>query len=79
MRFLGRTEVARYLGLKSLASLTGVALPAHDAEIGDRKGWFPASIDLWQSRRPGRGRWGARIGQTVIGDTPVAKKKKRSR
>jgi hypothetical protein len=55
LKFLGRTEVAHYLGLKNIRSLAGVALPPHDAEIGDRKGWMPATIDRWQAARPGKG------------------------
>jgi predicted DNA-binding transcriptional regulator AlpA len=67
LRFLGRTEVAHYLGMRSIRSLAGVELPPHDAEIGDRKGWFPASIDAWQARRPGKGRHGSRLGHTRAG------------
>lgn len=67
--FLGRTEVAHYLGMRSIRSLSGVVLPAHDAEIGDRKGWFPTTIDVWAAKRPGRGRWGARTGQNADGST----------
>jgi len=62
LRFLGRTEVAHYLGMRSMRSLSGVQLPPHDAEIDGRKGWMPATIDAWNAKRPGRGRWGARIG-----------------
>lgn len=61
IEYLGRTEVAYYLGLAGLASLTGVVLPPPDATIGDRKGWLPSTIDVWQKNRPGRGRWGERI------------------
>ena len=67
LRFLGRTEVAHYLGMRSIRSLSGVQLPPHDAEIGDRKGWMPATIDKWQAARPGKGRRGARIGRTRTG------------
>jgi hypothetical protein len=69
--FMGRTEVAKYLGMRSAHSLSGVQLPPHDAEIGDRRGWFPATIDMWSLNRPGKGRWGARTGQTADG-TPVS-------
>ena len=58
--YLGRTEVARHLGLAGLASLTGVSLPTPDAIIGDRKGWLVETIDEWNANRPGRGRWGPR-------------------
>lgn len=60
IRFLGRTEVAHYLNMKTINSLSGVTLPPHNAEISDRAGWFPATIDAWNAQRPGRGRWGAR-------------------
>lgn len=59
-RYLGRTEVARYLGLAGVQSLTKVKLPEPDAMIGPHKGWLPATIDKWNDERPGRGRWGAR-------------------
>ncbi len=59
--YLGRVEVAAYIGLKSVRSLSGMTLPPHDAEIGStHKGWTPETIDAWQASRPGRGRWGAR-------------------
>jgi hypothetical protein len=72
LKFLGRTEVAHYLGMRSINSLSGVTLPPHDAEIGDRKGWFPTTIDVWAAKRPGRGRWGARMGQTRGQETVTA-------
>jgi hypothetical protein len=73
-KFLGRTEVATYLGMRSLNSLSGVTLPPHDAEIGDRKGWLPTTIDAWQAARPGKGRRGSRFGQTRAGNTVNARK-----
>lgn len=59
-RYLSRSEVAEYLGLAGVKSLSRVALPPHDAEIGQFKGWLPSTIDQWKITRPGRGRWGAR-------------------
>lgn len=59
-RFLGRVEVAEYLGLKSVRSLSRVTLPPHDAQIGPHRGWLPSTIDEWNNTRPGRGRWGPR-------------------
>lgn len=59
-RYMGRVEVAEYLGLKSVRSLSRTKLPPHDAEIGIHRGWLAATIDEWQASRPGRGRWGAR-------------------
>lgn len=58
--YLGRTEVAKYLGLAGLPSLTGVELPPPDVIVGDRKGWSTETIDEWNAKRPGRGRWGPR-------------------
>lgn len=60
LKFLSKTEVAHYLGLAGLPSLTSVKLPPPDAMIGDHKGWTEATIDEWNATRPGRGRWGAR-------------------
>lgn len=60
IHYLSRTEAAYRLGLKSLRSLNGVELPPHDAEVGERKGWLPETIDAWKEARPGRGWWGAR-------------------
>lgn len=58
--YLGRVEVAARIGLKSVRSLSGMALPPHDVEIGVHRGWKPETIDAWQATRPGRGRWGPR-------------------
>lgn len=60
IRYLSRTEVAAYLGLKSANSLVGITLPPHDCQIGRCKGWKPTTIDVWNAARPGRGRWGPR-------------------
>jgi len=59
-RYMGRVEVAEYIGLKSVRSLSGMTLPPHDVEVGVHKGWLPETIDAWNAARPGRGRWGAR-------------------
>lgn len=58
--YLCRADVARYIGLKSVRSLSGMELPPHDVEVGNHKGWKPETLDAWQARRPGRGRWGPR-------------------
>lgn len=58
--YLSRTEVAEYIGLKRVQSLTKMALPPHDVMIGTHKGWKPATIDKWLATRPGRGNWGGR-------------------
>ena len=60
IKYLGRSEFAARIGLKNGDSLNHYDLPEPDAEIGDRRGWLPATIDSWNRRRPGRGRWGAR-------------------
>lgn len=59
-RYMGRAEVAEYLGLKNVQSMTKFKLPLHDAQIGPHKGWLASTIDEWNANRPGRGRWGAR-------------------
>jgi hypothetical protein len=60
LRFMGRTEVAYYLGLSCLGSLTTAKLPPPDIIVGDRKGWTTDTIDAWRQTRPGRGNWGLR-------------------
>lgn len=59
-RFLSRTEVAEYLGLTNVNSLSRIELPPADAQIGKTKGWLPSTIDDWCRGRPGPGRWGPR-------------------
>jgi len=59
IRYLSRAEFATRIGVKP-DSLNHYPLPEPDALIGERKGWLPATIDAWNRRRPGRGRWGAR-------------------
>lgn len=58
--YLSRTEVAEYVGLKNVQSLTKMDLPEPDVLIGTHKGWKPATIDKWLANRPGRGNWGGR-------------------
>ena len=60
MKFMSRADVARYMGLKSVRSLSGVELPEHDVEVGIHKGYSEETIDKFIEERPGRGRWGAR-------------------
>lgn len=60
IKYLGKKDIAERLGMKSIRSLSGIELPPHDAEIDDRKGWKPETIDAWHAERPGRGWWGAR-------------------
>jgi len=65
-KFMGLSDVASYIGMKSVRSMSKVALPPHDAEIGGGegrepfRGWLRSTIDEWNETRPGRGRWGAR-------------------
>lgn len=67
-KFLGRMQIGPYLGLKSGNSIgNSVALPPHDAEIDNRKGWTTETIDAWQRSRPGKGRRGVRTGSTRTG------------
>lgn len=57
-RYLSRAEVATYIGLKSVHSLSGNGeLPEPDVMVGSRRGWSSATIDAWRAQRPGRGRW----------------------
>lgn len=62
-KYLSKTEVAEYLGMRAITSLVKVVLPPHDAQIGKIRGWCPATIDAWVLTRPGKGRRGARTGQ----------------
>lgn len=58
IHYLSRSEVATRIGLARGDSLSKYTLPPHDAIIGGRRGWLPATIDSWQENRPGRGNWG---------------------
>lgn len=58
--YLSRADVAKALGLKNVASLSGVRLPPCDARIGAKPGWLPETISAFKAARPGRGRWGVR-------------------
>ncbi len=57
-RYLSSTEVARYLGLAGVKSLSRMKLPSPDAIVGGIKGWRLSTIEKWNETRPGRGRWG---------------------
>lgn len=65
-KYMGLSDVAEFLGYKSVRSMSRIKLPPHDVEIGggaDRapfKGWRKTTIEEWASSRPGSGRWGAR-------------------
>jgi hypothetical protein len=59
-RYLSRAEVAEYLGLAGVKSLSRVVLPPPDVLVGVHKGWLPATIDRWNAERPGPGWWGPR-------------------
>ncbi|MGW5514233.1 XRE family transcriptional regulator [Nocardia africana] len=54
IKYLSRAGVAERIGVK-YDTLNRYKLPPHDAEVGDRKGWLPQTIDEWNERRPGRG------------------------
>ena len=60
VHYLSRQEIAQRLGMRSMRSLSGIALPPHDVEVGVHRGWLPATIDAWHAERPGRGWWGGR-------------------
>jgi predicted DNA-binding transcriptional regulator AlpA len=59
-RYMSRTEVAEYLGLSSVNSLSRISLPTPDAVIGTHRGWLKSTIDRWNESRPGPGWHGAR-------------------
>lgn len=59
-RYMSRAEVATYLGLASVRSLSRLKLPAPDVIVGTHSGWHTATIEQWNETRPGRGRWGPR-------------------
>ncbi len=60
LRFMSRTEVAEYLGMAGVNSLSRITLPPPDAVIGTHRGWLQSTIDQWNSSRPGPGWHGAR-------------------
>lgn len=57
IRYLSRAEVAERIGVKP-DTLSRYKLPEPDATIGSTRGWLPATIDQWNSSRPGRGNRG---------------------
>ena len=59
-RYLSRTEVAEYLGLAGVNSLSRYTLPVPDAIIGNHRGWLESTIIEWNETRPGPGWHGAR-------------------
>lgn len=59
-RYLSRTDVAKYLGLAGVQSLSRLTLPEPDVIVGEHKGWLVATIDKWNEDRPGPGWWGPR-------------------
>ncbi|UYL88149.1 helix-turn-helix DNA binding domain protein [Gordonia phage Evaa] len=60
VKYLSRADFARYVGLKSVRSLSKYTLPEPDVEVGPHKGWTTETADAWMEARPGRGRWGQR-------------------
>lgn len=59
-RYLARADVARYLGMTSVKSLSRVILPPPDVIVGVHKGWTRETIDAWNKERPGPGWHGPR-------------------
>lgn len=57
IKYLNLTEFAERIGIER-DTLSKYNLPEHDAEVGDRRGWLPSTIDDWNKSRPGRGNWG---------------------
>lgn len=58
--YMSRTEVAEYLGMAGVNSLSRIKLPDPDVVVGTHRGWSRATIDAWQATRPGPGWHGAR-------------------
>lgn len=58
--YMSRSDVARYLGLRSVRSLSTTQLPREDVRVGRHKGYLQSTIDKWLESRPGKGRWGKR-------------------
>lgn len=54
IRYLSRSEFAARIGVVP-STMSRYRLPPHDAEIGDVRGWLPATVDRWNATRPGRG------------------------
>ena len=52
--YLSRRDVAERIGV-SPDSLSRYALPHPDVMVGRTRAWLPATIDAWNSTRPGRG------------------------
>ncbi|WP_344228423.1 XRE family transcriptional regulator [Microbacterium binotii] len=61
--YLSIQDVATHLGV-SVNTVKGLKLPEPDVRIGSSRtaprGWSVATIDEWNAKRPGSGRWGAR-------------------
>ena len=60
-RYMSRTEVATYLGLASVKSLSKTKMPPPDCLVGDHKGRLKSTIDRWNADRPGPGWHGPRV------------------
>ncbi|AHB31721.1 helix-turn-helix DNA-binding protein [Mycobacterium phage Bernardo] len=58
--YLSRSEVAEFIGVKSIHSLSGMNMPEPDIIVGNHKGWKKSTIEAWHASRPGRGNWGQR-------------------
>lgn len=54
--YLNKPQLAEYLGI-SRSTVEGLKLPPADAQMGKQLGWLPATIDEWNKRRPGSGKW----------------------
>lgn len=56
IHYLGKFAFAERIGVKP-DTLNRLKLPPPDAMIGSVRGWLPETIDAWNERRPGPGRW----------------------
>lgn len=62
IKYLSKAELAQRIGVQP-DSLRHYKLPEEDAITGDRRGWLPQTVDSWNKKRPGRGRWGKKADQ----------------
>lgn len=58
-RYLSRPEFAERIGVARGESLSRYRLPEPDAQIGERMGWLPETVDTWDSVRRMQG-WAQR-------------------
>lgn len=59
-RYMSKADIAEYIGVAGVKSLTRAKLPPPDAIIGQHPGWLPSTVQRWAATRPGPGWHGAR-------------------